>query len=217
MRHRFQLWAKEDRDRRVVVLLCVSVGVLLCACLGLGLGWHQAPKRLTVYVPPDLSQAVVQSVTTIPEHYVYVFAYLVWQELHYWPTQQMDRQGQYAYVANLERLRAYLTPTFHGLLQQESRTLQQQGQLNRTRWMEGIQGALFKADKVRLLAPGEWLVYLDMRLTETAQQWTVKNTTVRYPLRVIQRNVSPTHNPYGLMLAGFAQAPTRLMETEADA
>jgi integrating conjugative element protein (TIGR03746 family) len=208
----FQLWAKEDRDRRVIQVLIVVIIGLMLSNVGLWMGWLRAPKQLTVFVPPDLSAAVVQSVDDVPAHSVYVFAYLVWQELNYWPTQEMDGQGRYAYMRNLERLRAYLTPAFHAQLLRDATALQRQGHLNRTRFMEGLQGASFKPELVQKLAPGEWLVWLDVRLTETAQQWPVKDTSIRYPLRVIYRDVSRSHNPYGLLLAGFSQPPSRIEE-----
>jgi hypothetical protein len=46
----------------------------------------------------------------------------------------------------------------------------------------------------------------------------VKETTVRYPLRVVLYDVGPEANPWGLALDGYAAAgPRRLTEDELGA
>ena len=47
---------------------------------------------------------------------------------------------------------------------------------------------------------------------------TVKQTAIRYPLRVVRLSVDPETNPWGLALDGFAtEGPQRLSEAELDA
>ena len=66
-----------------------------------------------------------------------------------------------------------------------------------------------------MLAPGVWVVWLDLDLFESVKGMTVKKTAIRYPLRVVRLSVDPESNPWGLALDGFAgSGPRRLTEAE---
>jgi hypothetical protein len=46
---------------------------------------------------------------------------------------------------------------------------------------------------------------------------TVKQTAIRYPLRVVSLDVDPESNPWGLALDGFTpEGPRRLTASERD-
>jgi len=68
-----------------------------------------------------------------------------------------------------------------------------------------------------VLAPGVWVVWLDLNLVESVKGMTVKQTAIRYPLRVVSLAVDPEENPWGLALDGFAsKGPHRLKASERD-
>jgi len=58
-------------------------------------------------------------------------------------------------------------------------------------------------------------VWLDLDLVESVKGMTVKQTAIRYPLRVVRQAVDLEANPWGLALDNYGPAgPQRL--TEAD-
>ena len=87
----------------------------------------------------------------------------------------------------------------------------------RVRGMHEIPGHGYEERRVDVLAPGVWVVWLDLDLFESVKGMTVKQTAIRYPLRVVSLAVDPEANPWGLALDGFASdGPRRLTELERD-
>jgi hypothetical protein len=85
--------------------------------------------------------------------------------------------------------------------------------------MQEIAGHGYEERRVDVLKEGVWVVWLDLDLYESVKGMTVKQTAIRYPLRVVRYAVDLEANPWGLALDGFAaEGPRRLSETElADA
>jgi hypothetical protein len=81
-----------------------------------------------------------------------------------------------------------------------------QGELAyRVRGVQEAPGHGYEERRVDVIAPGVWVVWLDLDLLESVQGMTVKKTTIRYPLRVV------------LALDGFAEdGPRRLSESETE-
>ena len=87
----------------------------------------------------------------------------------------------------------------------------------RVRGVHEIAGHGYEERQVDLLAAGVWVVWLDLDLFESVKGMTVKQTAIRYPLRVVSLAVDPEANPWGLALDGFAtDGPRRLTELELD-
>jgi len=83
------------------------------------------------------------------------------------------------------------------------------------RGVQEVPGHGYEERRVDVLAPGVWVVWLDLDLYESVKGMTVKKTTIRYPLRVVRLAVDPESNPWGLALDGFsAEGPRRLAESE---
>ena len=81
--------------------------------------------------------------------------------------------------------------------------------------MQEIPGHGFEERRVDLLRPGIWVVWLDLDLFESVKGMTVKQTAIRYPLRVVQLAIDPETNPWGLALDGYgAEGPRRLGESD---
>ena len=60
-----------------------------------------------------------------------------------------------------------------------------------------------------------WIVWLDVDLVESMKGMTVKQTAIRYPLRVVRQAVDLEANPWGLALDHYGPAgPQRLSETD---
>jgi integrating conjugative element protein (TIGR03746 family) len=184
----------------VVIGLCfVAIGGLL------GMLWRM-PAEITVHIPPDLRQGAVMRLGEIPTPNIFTFATYVFQQLNTWPKDGQDDYGQ-----NIYRLAAYLTPAFRTWLIQDMHRRAHRGELaGRMRSVEIVPGHGFTQHRVTHPAARIWIVTLDLRLTETVRGMTVKDTTIRYPLRVVRRPTDWERNPWGLALAGFARPPKRL-------
>jgi integrating conjugative element protein (TIGR03746 family) len=201
----FTAWKKEDQDRQLINLQSKIILLLFILCLFSFIGWMSAPSRLTVYIPPDISNGATMKAGEIPNPLVYSFVYEVWQEINYWPN-----EGTQDYPANLRTYWSYFTPGFKGDLTQDMEDLKNSGQIQRQRFLQGITGAAFDPINVKKLSDNTWEVDLKMRLTEYRNNQPVKDIEILYPLKVTRINVSQANNPYGLMLAGFVSEPVRL-------
>ena len=65
------------------------------------------------------------------------------------------------------------------------------------RGVHEIAGHGYEERRVDVLAPGVWVVWLDLDLFESVKGMTVKKTAIRYPLRVVSLAVDPEANPWG--------------------
>ena len=201
----FSAWKKEDRDVAVIQFQKYSIAVLLLLVLLLLLGWMTAPSRLRLYLPPDLHQGAVLNPQDIPEPFLYSFAYELWQELNHWPS-----NGSVEAINHLHTYAAYLTPEFQAVLKLEVQELSRSGQSQRQRFMQGLAGAAFDSRSVKKLSASTWEVDLTMHLQEYKNDQRVKEAVIRYPLKITRHDVSPSSNPYGLVLAGYVSPPQRL-------
>jgi len=73
-----------DNVRSHLRSLWVVIAIQFVIILGLWFGWSQAPKHLTVHVPPDLRSGATLSVGEVPEANVYAFAFYIFQQLNRW-------------------------------------------------------------------------------------------------------------------------------------
>jgi integrating conjugative element protein (TIGR03746 family) len=83
------------------------------------------------------------------------------------------------------------------------------------RGVQEIPGHGLEERRVDLLGPGIWVVWLDLDLFDSVKGMTVKQTAIRYPLRVVRLAIDPETNPWGLALDGYgAEGPHRLRESD---
>lgn len=201
----FDAWKKEDRDERIIKVQKLFVFILCGVCLLLGIGWATAPSRLTVYIPPDISNGATMKAGEIPNPLIYSFAYQIWQEINYW-----QQDGTQDYPANIHAYGTYLTPAFKAELLQEFDDLKATGQVQRQRILQGMAGAAFEPSNIKKIADNTWEVDLHMRLTEYKNSQAVKDIDIVYPLKIVRMHVSQDNNPYGLVIAGYVSEPQRL-------
>ena len=57
---------------------------------------------------------------------------------------------------------------------------------------------------------GVWSVTLDFRVLEIIGATRVKDIVIRYELRVVQSDVDPSGNVWGMQLDGFLREPVRI-------
>ena len=209
-RYRYEI----DNVRAHLRSLWIIIGVQVLVIFALWMGWSQAPKQLTVHVPPDLRSGATLSVNDVPEANVYAFAFYIFQQLNRWPEDGAQDYGQAIF-----RVSPYLTPRYQAELIADMELKGKRGELAyRVRGMHEIAGHGFEEHRVDVLAPGVWVVWLDLSLMESVKGMTVKQTAIRYPLRVVRLSVDPEANPWGLALDGFAtKGPHRLTDAELGA
>ncbi len=203
----FKVWKIIESDRRVIILLVVSLVCLLLMNIMLWFGWKNAPNKIRVYIPPNLSTGISQKIGEIPKSNIHAFAFNIWQLLNTW-----SENGETDYRQSLANLRNYLTPQFRERLQHDYQQRKDDGQLLRIRYLQGINGIHFQEDNVQELEHGVWEVTLPMRLVEWVKDLKVKDIKIEYKLRIVRFNVSQQHNPWGLAIAGFVTEPTRIQK-----
>ncbi len=208
-RYRYEI----DNVRAHLRSLWVVIGVQVLVIAALWLGWSQAPKQLTVHVPPDLRAGATLAINKVPDANVYAFAFYIFQQLNRWPEDGAKDYGQAIF-----RVSPYLTPRYQAELVADMALKGKRGELAyRVRGMHELPGHGFAENRVDILAPGVWVVWLDLALMESVKGMTVKQTAIRYPLRVVRLSIDPETNPWGLALDGFAtEGPQRLSEAELD-
>lgn len=209
-RYRYEI----DNVRAHLRSLWVVIALEAVTIAALWVGWSQAPSALTVHVPPDLRGGAVLEPNEVSPANVYAFAFYIFQQLNRWP-----EDGAKDYGAAIFRVSPYLTPRFRAELLTELESKGRRGELAyRVRGVQGIPGRGYAEDRVEILSEASWLVWLDLALSESVKGMTVKETRIRYPLRVVRYAVDLEANPWGLALDGFgAEGPRRLLdEVEED-
>lgn len=212
--HRLRRYRTEiDNVRAHLRSLWVIISLQFIVILALWFGWSQAPKQLTVHVPPDLRSGATLSVNEVPAANVYAFSFYIFQQLNRWP-----EDGAKDYGKAIFRISPYVTPRYQAELMADMELKGRQGELAyRVRGVHEIAGHGYEERRVDVLAPGVWVVWLDLDLVESVKGMTVKKTSIRYPLRVVSLTVDPEANPWGLALDGFASTgPRRLSMSELD-
>jgi integrating conjugative element protein (TIGR03746 family) len=200
-----------DDQSAHIATLRVLLGALFGLNLMLAFGWYSAPSALIVHQPPDLRSGSMRKATEIPPQSVYAFAFYVFQQLNRWTV-----DGETDYWNRIHSLQAYLTPEFFEFLKADFETKQAQRELQgRQRAVHEVPGRVYESRRVRIESPDSWVVHLDLQIVETYRGETIKNTAVRYPLRIVRYDIDPEQNPFGLALAGFETPPERLLDESA--
>ena len=201
----FELWKKIDRDERLISFLWVVI-FILCVCnFLLWLGWQQSPSKMEVFIPPDLSSSVTMKANTVPKTTVYALAFYVWQLINSWPASGADD-----FKKQINSRSAFLTPRFREELLEEYHTKQVSNELERVRYIQGVNSAAYANGNVKSLGVDTWEVDLKVRLTEFVKGTLVKDIEMLYPLRIVKNDTNREYNPWGLVIDGFVRIPTRL-------
>lgn len=188
--------------------------VMILVLAGLLYGWTNAPKQLTVHIPPNFQSGVMQPAGTVPPPNVYTFANYIWQQLQRWP-----ENGEKDYADNLYQLQSFMTPRFYEWLEQDFQSKVSRGELRgKVRGIAEVPGHHYEPSKVVPLGDGVWLVWLDVEITEWVNDLRTKNVSIRYPMRVVRFDIDREMNPWGLALDGFPddQVPTKILNDQGE-
>jgi integrating conjugative element protein (TIGR03746 family) len=200
-----------DNVRSHLRSLWVVIGLQGLIILALWIGWSQAPKQLRVYVPPDLRSGAVLAAEEVPSANVYAFAFYIFQQLNRWP-----ENGATDYGSAIFRISPYLTPRYRNDLIEDMELKARRGELAyRVRGVHEVPGHGYEERRVDVLSSDAWIVWLDLDLMESVKGMTVKQTTIRYPVRVVRQAIDPESNPWGMALDGYgSEGPRRLTDVE---
>ena len=200
-----------DNVRSHLRSLWAVIGLQALIILALWVGWSQAPKQLRVYVPPDLRSGAVLAAEEVPPANVYAFAFYIFQQLNRWP-----ENGATDYGSAIFRISPYLTPRYRNDLIEDMELKARRGELAyRVRGVHEVPGHGFEERRVDVLSSDAWIVWLDLDLMESVKGMTVKQTTIRYPIRVVRQAIDPETNPWGMALDGYgSEGPRRLTDAE---
>ncbi|EAQ99576.1 PFL_4703 family integrating conjugative element protein [Congregibacter litoralis] len=200
-----------DNVRSHLRSLWAVIGLQGLIILALWVGWSQAPKQLRVYVPPDLRSGAVLAAEEVPAANVYAFAFYIFQQLNRWP-----ENGATDYGSAIFRISPYLTPRYRNDLIEDMELKARRGELAyRVRGVHEVPGHGYEERRVDVLSSGAWIVWLDLDLMESVKGMTVKQTTIRYPIRVVRQAIDPETNPWGMALDGYgSEGPRRLTDAE---
>lgn len=187
--------------------------VVACTFLAGAFGTYVAytvPKTIDVHLAPDIRAGSVVEIKNgvgyIPPENVYSFAYYIWQQLNRW-----QEDGMKDYPKQLYNLQSFVTAKCQAEIKDDMKNRAKNSELlQRTRLITEIPGFSFAANRVIADSSAVWTVFLDMQLQETYRGQNVKDTYVRYPLRIVRYDVDRERNPWGLGLDCFSDQPKRL-------
>lgn len=202
--------ALDDSHAHILTLRGVIV-IELVIILLLWNGWKSAPESMRVYVPPDLSNGAILAADTPQPANIYSFAFYLFQQLNRWET-----NGATEYGDKIFELDAFFTPAFRQQLLDDLEKKSRAGELSRrARALEVVPGYGFTPERVVDLGHGAWDVDIYFRLIEDVNELNVKDTVIRYPLRIVRYAVDPERNPWGLAFdVNPGATPYRVSATE---
>lgn len=196
--------------RLVIFILLAVIAVQVVYIVMQNSVLARALETRRVHIPPDLSNGATVALDEVPKPNVYAFAYRIFQQLNYWPDNGEEDYGKEIYA-----LQNMLTPTFLDRLKADLHARGQGGELrSRIRFVQEMFGHGYSEDRVKVIAPGVWVVTLDLSVVEYVKGMKVKDLVARYPIRVVRHDVSIEQNPWGLALDGFAKPGPSRLETE---
>lgn len=201
-----RMWRSLDQNRVLIITLYSIIAVLVLINFLMWAGWREAPRDLTIHIPPDLSSIVTMKANDIPTPTIYGFAFYLWQVLGNW-----QENGATDFNKNINAYGPYITPAFKLELINQMMQLQAKGELqDRTRVIQGQVGAAYQSSNVIPLGNGAWEVDLTVRVTERIGNTILQDALILYPLRVVRFDVNRQTNPWGLALDGFITEPKRI-------
>jgi len=189
--------------------LLLSNIVLGVACIVLAAGLAGSREWITVYIPPDTTEGGFQTAGKPSQATVYGFAAQVLQILNHWPV-----DGERDYASAIESQTLYLTPRFRRQLLEDYTRLGNRAGLNelrgRARALHPAADRLYSPERVEKLGAGVWGVEIEYRLVESIEASPIKDTVIRYAVRVVRAEVNPRGNRWGLQLDGWLRDPVRI-------
>lgn len=207
--------ARERSHNRTLRLTVLAVAAL--GALGMVLTWS-VPKEIDLHVAPDMRAGETVRVedgrSAVPPTNVYGFAYYIWQQVNRWQADGAKDYGQQIF-----RFQSYITPSCRAQLQADMQSRFKSGELRqRTRQIAEIPGLGYAPNRVLADGRAAWTVLLDMQLMETFRGQPVKDTYIRYPIRVVRYDVDRERNPWRLAIDCYGtKRPARIAAADVEA
>ena len=200
----FNMWKRVDELSLTVKSLWIVIIVLAVLNSVAFIGLANAPSKIRIFLPPNISAGGTFSQNNIPKSSVYGFAFQIFTALNSWPN-----GGDNDYLKNINNYHYYMTRAFHQALMANYTSLSNNGSLSRQRIMS-LYGIGYKPSEVISLGNNTWRVNMSVQIIETVNSGIVKNVAISYPLIVKRERTSIAVNPWGLVIAGYADEPTRI-------
>ena len=205
--------ALDSKDSHIKTLRIV-IAILTLIIAYSQWGWSQAPKNITVDIPPDLRSGSSRLIGEKHPYNVYSYGLYIWQQINSWPV-----SGEEDYKKNIERLSCYITPKFKAELLQDYNDKGRRAELKRTRYIQEMHGRGYQPERVFIESKDSWVAYYDIGIKESYRGQKIKDIYARYPLRIVRMDANPECNPWALAIDGIYEKPKRIevRETEMEA
>ena len=181
-------------------MIVIALLILLAATIA---GWYDTSGVQRLSLPPQLEYAQQIVAGKVHPWEVYNFTGYVWQLLNRCETDCVEDLP-----ARQRRMISFLTPQFAAWLDRDH--VQRRNELSgRTRYLLPTENP-WQVEYARELETGTWIVRLDVLLVEHIGSAEVKRVAVRYTIQVLEQNIDPEYNPWGLYLDRIVRPAERL-------
>lgn len=197
-------------DRHNNTIRWMSVVIVICVIL-MGMMFYKMsnlPEQFTAYYPPDLSVGGKQKVNTTPKHIVYSFAFRFWQR-----TERCLSTCSEETVLNVKRHENYMTRNHYDARLAKAK-VRAQSHSSVTRTITEYEG--YSSDKVKVIAPGVWEVTLKLVEKDKIGSNVFAERELKYPIRVVAKDIGINVNPWRLALDGLAGNASRIEQAEGE-
>lgn len=201
----FTTWRELDAQKlmiRIQWIMLAGLSVLFALML---MGWNSAQKTQRVYFPPSLQSGGFTNINKVPKSTVYAFAFQIFSAVNSWPD-----GGTKDYDKNIVSYHNYFSSNMLQAFQSDFKVRQREGALSRKRIVSAVAGMGYNPKKIVNEGNGVWELNLKLDVLETVGGTVVKHVIMDYPLKVERVDTSIQVNPWGLVLAGYTQAPYRI-------
>ncbi len=192
-----------------VISLRIMIGLLTLALMMSLYVASKIPDRLTIYIPPDLSNGAVIQANDVPKATILTNTTYLWVELSTWLT-----NGKEDAFNNLEAYRYYYSDHFIQQMERQYKALGAKGELDRQRRVTLVPGTLSDFER-RVIVQNKglaWVVLLDVVVEDFFLGEKVQHVRVRYSLLVERIETNYDQNPLGLMIVGLSEQPKVIEE-----
>lgn len=194
-----------------IISLRITFVLQTLVIFGLIAALYKAPDKITVHVPPDLSNGAVMQIGDVPNASILSTVSYLWIEVNSW-----IKNGEKDAFEQLDLYRDYFSPDFREQLIKSYRGLKARGELERVRKVTLVPGMIHEVEKrvFEEVKNKAWIVYLDIVVEDYYLGELVQHVRARYPLKVERVETNFDRNPLGLIITGFDRKPTIIRDVK---